>query len=553
MQQRLSDLLRLNRYRGNPVQMRQAIASYVVLTSALLAVSLGTFLDPEFSLLEPWAVFALLVLAAGVVLWGLLWSGRLVLARRGLLALSTLALAYPWVVGSMTVTGVLATVMFLIVVALLAPPRWALAAALLAIGRDVLFLLTLPADNMEMGVLLTSGSFYLLFGVLFFLLAEGQRVTAQYWQTQSTARRAQLATLSSQVAQRVLSRMELNELLNETVEAVRESFEEIYHAQVFLIDEDGREALLKASTGTAGQQLLARGHKLPVGSQSVIGQVTLHGTPLVALSGEEGSVHRPNELLPETRTELALPLISQDRVIGALDVQSTTAHAFTDDHINVLQTLANQIAVAIDHARLFEAQQQALEENQRLVQRAREQVAQIQDLNRRLTRQAWSDYLERREDVTGVTVDFTTQRTLPDAEWTPAMQAALESPEATLPSRDRPVVTVPLTIRGQAIGAMEFEVEKGQALDPEQLDLVQEVSNRLALALENTRLYNEAQQLARREAIINQLGARLQSVIGFQDVLVTAARGLQDVLAAPRVAIRLGTPPAGEQPEEERA
>jgi GAF domain-containing protein len=127
------------------------------------------------------------------------------------------------------------------------------------------------------------------------------------------------------------------------------------HVQHYLMDREDRFAMLRASTGDAGKQLLSIRHKLEKGSLSVIGAVTAEARPVLALdTGTVDVVHKPNPYLPHTRSEMALPLIIKGNVVGALDVQSNRSNAFSDEDVSVLTTLAAQISVAIDNARLFE-------------------------------------------------------------------------------------------------------------------------------------------------------------------------------------------------------
>ncbi len=163
---------------------------------------------------------------------------------------------------------------------------------------------------------------------------------------------------------------QVDDLLQQTVELIRERFG-FYHAQVFLLDERGEWAVLRASTGEAGRQLLARGHKLQVGSRSVIGRVTADGVPVVARDTDKDSVHRKNELLPQTRAELAVPMKLGERVIGALDVQSVKPDAFGEDDVVALQILANQIAIAVNNARLLHRVQDTLRTTSDLYTRSR--------------------------------------------------------------------------------------------------------------------------------------------------------------------------------------
>lgn len=540
---RLQRLLGLNRY-SEKYEYNQAIASYIVIFGGILSISFSSFLDPQFDIREFWAMLSIAIVLILIVLLLLLLSGRLVPTRRGVLALATVAgVGYYWMTGEVSEPGIMAGMLFLVTTALLSNQWGVLIATALVVGKEILAYITAVPGGSGISTVLALGTFELFIGFLLFVLANGWQQGLRTYAIEAAERRARLNELTTDVMRNIFKRLDLETLLDETVGLIRDRFDEIYHAQVFLMDEAHQVAILKASTGEAGRQLLARKHSLAVGSQSVIGQVTLHGVPVVALSGE-GSVHRHNELLPNTQTELALPLISGDQVIGALDVQSETAHAFTDDDISVLQALANQIAIAIDNATLFAEQQTTLEENQRLAENARTQVTQIQDLNRRLTRMAWGQHLERYNEIPALTIDFEQDIARPEARWTPGMQAAIEASDNTLPASDTPTLAVPLTVRGQAVGAMEFELEDGVELEVEQVTLLQEIASRLSLSLESNRLFEEAQRLAQREAIVNEFGAQLQAVSGIENVLATAAQGLQEVLGAPRVAIRLGTPPA---------
>ncbi|MDX1994520.1 MAG: GAF domain-containing protein [bacterium] len=175
-----------------------------------------------------------------------------------------------------------------------------------------------------------------------------------------TERRARQLETSAQVSQSASTILDLQVLMPRLVNLIKDAFG-YDHVQIFLMDEDDQYALLRASTGEAGRQLLAINHKLKKGSRSVIGQVTTTGRPQIALDTTSTEVvHLPNPLLPDTRSEMALPLIIKGQVVGALDVQSNQPNAFGDEDVNVLTTLAAQISIAIENARLYEgAQQQA--------------------------------------------------------------------------------------------------------------------------------------------------------------------------------------------------
>lgn len=174
-------------------------------------------------------------------------------------------------------------------------------------------------------------------------------------------RRAVELQTAALVARETSGTLDLDILLKRMVDLLCERFG-FYHASVFLVDEDREFAVVRESTGLAGEEMKARGHKLAIGSRSIIGSVTASGQPLVVNDVSRSATHRKNPLLPNTRAELGIPLKLGDRIIGALDVQSTQVNAFHPDDVAVLQILADQIAVAIENARAYTISLEAVEE-----------------------------------------------------------------------------------------------------------------------------------------------------------------------------------------------
>lgn len=172
-----------------------------------------------------------------------------------------------------------------------------------------------------------------------------------------TQRTLNLQKTTAMVSRQLTTQLDLEELLKQSVEVIRTQFEDIYHAQVFLVDKTTQQARLRASTGEVGQRLLSRQHALAVGGVSVIGKVTSNGEPVLVSDTRTDPVHKVNELLPNTLTELALPMRAAGGVIGALDVQSEKANAFSEEDIQTLQTLADQMAIAVENARLYRTAQ----------------------------------------------------------------------------------------------------------------------------------------------------------------------------------------------------
>lgn len=320
---------------------------------------------------------------------------------------------------------------------------------------------------------------------------------------------------------------DLQYLIDRVVNLVTDRFANIYHAQIFLLDDEARFAVLRASTGAAGTTLLARGHRLEVGSRSVIGQVTSLGQVVVARDIGTSDIHRRNEFLPDTRAELAVPLRVGDRVIGALDVQSYQRDTFAADQIRVLEIMADQIAIAIENARLFQqTQRQATDDERR---------------QRALTRHTWSQYLydqrqARLESVAGQTAN--------PADLESLRQTAAERGAAVVgaPSAHHTIgFAVPIRLRGETLGAVAWEVAEA-GFDRNKVLLAQELTDRLAISLENARLFTQSQRATERERLVNEISTRLTGQTDIDRILRTAVREVGQALRVPQVSIHLHAP-----------
>ncbi|MCZ7547251.1 MAG: GAF domain-containing protein [Anaerolineae bacterium] len=251
------------------------------------------------------------------------------------------------------------------------------------------------------------------------------RVTAR---TRDIATIAEIGRIATQIH-------DVDVLLPRMVNLIQQAFG-FYHVQLFMLDDSGRYAVLKASTGEAGEELLRRRHSLTVGSQSVIGQVTLTGDPVIALDTEGADViHRPNALLPDTRSEMALALRIGNRIVGALDVQSVEPNAFDQDHVSVFQGMADQIAVAINNAALLGESEARLR--------------QIEQLNRQLVGDTWRRHMQ---NYANGTLAFTADPggMQPAGEATPTQTRALTSGEPVIQRRDEGIhVALPSGMAGR--------------------------------------------------------------------------------------------------------
>jgi GAF domain-containing protein/HAMP domain-containing protein len=339
---------------------------------------------------------------------------------------------------------------------------------------------------------------------------------------------------TQEIGRYAASQRDLQTLIDRVVDLIIERFPSIYHAQIFLLDDERRSAMVRASTGEVGRELIRRGHQLGVGSISVIGQVTDQGRTIHARDTEASQVHRPNPLLPDTRAELAIPLRVGETIIGALDVQSREREAFTDDLINVLTTMADQVAIAIQNARLF----QEVERRSNEMERA----------NRAETLRAWQIYMrDQRARVLEKTEGQPNSEQLEDLR----RAAMISGQPVTGPKTTRNTypVAVPIVVRGQILGAVEWELPAA-TFTPDKIELARELAARLAVSLDNARLFEESRRSAERERIVNEIAASLTAQTSIDSILQTAVREVGQALRAPKVSIRL-RPADAAQPKAE--
>lgn len=335
--------------------------------------------------------------------------------------------------------------------------------------------------------------------------------------------RAREFAATQEIGRVATTQRDLQRLMDSVVELITQRFSNIYHAQIFLNDADNVYAVLRASTGEAGRELLARGHRLAVGSVSVIGQATGQGRVIVARDTSASPVHRRNELLPDTRAELAIPLRVGDRVIGALDVQSKLGNAFTEGQIGVLQTMADQVAIAIENARLYEE--------------AARRAAEIEEGNRRATQRAWADFMRDQRSMTllrhaGAQTDTDISELRRQAQREGRTLIGRPTERGTIP------IAVPVMLRGQILGAVEWELPT-QGFGEDKIELAEELAARLAVSLDNARLFQESRRAVERERMVNLIAGRLAAQTSIDDLLKTAVREAGQAVRAPAVGIRL--------------
>lgn len=346
---------------------------------------------------------------------------------------------------------------------------------------------------------------------------------------QELDRRARYLEATAVVARDAASVLDVEQLLERMVYLISEKFD-FYHAGLFLLDQAREWAILRAASSAGGQQMLARGHRLRVGAQGIVGYVAQVGQSQIALDVGADRHFFNNPDLPETRSEMALPLRVQDEVIGVLDVQSVAPEAFSAEDVEVLQTLADQVAMAIHNARLFLQTRQALEAERRAYGES--------------SREAWLEFL-RSQAILGFVKDGATLRPLADV-WSPEMRRAIQTGHTVVEKpgpTTAPALAIPIRVRDQTIAVLNAVLPADlPQWTPDQIALLEAISGQLAQALERARLYEETRLRAARERTVAETTGRMREPVELTGVLQVAAAEMRRVLDLEELVVRLATP-----------
>lgn len=338
-------------------------------------------------------------------------------------------------------------------------------------------------------------------------------------------RASQLEAISS-VARTIALMQEVNTLLPAITKLISEQFG-FYHVGIFLLDEHHKNAILRASNSEGGQRMLNRQHSLPVNLHSIVGYSISRAEPRIAVEVGVDSTYFNNPDLPETRSEIALPLRVAGRVIGALDVQSTMTDAFSQEDISLLTTLADQVAIAIENARLFSEGHTALEESKAMFEK--------------YTQQEWSNFA-RQAKSTGFVFDGKQVFPLGNQEKRERLKALPQTGRLSL-EKESVSIAIPIKLRGQAIGVLDVRSKRGQRQwTQDEITMLEAAAERAALALETARLVESAQRRAARERAIGDISAKIGAVSNLESILQTAVEELgRKIGGATEVSLEIST------------
>lgn len=333
--------------------------------------------------------------------------------------------------------------------------------------------------------------------------------------------------LVAQAARDITSAKSLDNLLNLSTSLILERFQ-LYHAGIYLLDTNREYAVLVSSPTEAGRLMIANGHKLGVGSTSIVGRVASTGEPRIALDVELDLVHLDNPLLPASRSEMALPLKVENRTIGVLDVQSDQPRAFNENDIAIMQVLADQLGVAIERARLL----QQVEDN----------LKEIQRVSGESTQASWRSLAER-SMLKNTGYRFDNVRIQPVSVTNNLGASAMQSGKLTVQEEDgigqprQALAAIPIKLRGQSIGVITVRLREGYSENT--INTLEQAVERLAASLESARLFEEARLRADREQAISQVTTAISSAPEFDAILRTTVEEIGRSLGNSEVSIQL--------------
>ena len=330
-------------------------------------------------------------------------------------------------------------------------------------------------------------------------------------------RRATQFEALAQVTRAITSIRDLQELLPHITTVISDQFG-FYHVGIFLLDDANEFAVLSAANSAGGKQMLERRHRLRVGEQGIVGNVTLTGNPRIAMDVGVDAVFFDNPELPDTHSEMALPLKSGKLIVGALDVQSTERGAFTEEDIQMLGLLADQVSLAIENARLFDETRRALSE--------------AEFISHQLTREAWAR-MPVENKLLGYRYGIAGSSPLRESLDVQELKKA----QTTSSQKQGNQVVVPIELRGETIGTLVVQPSLTVELNQDQIDLIKAVAERVALSAENARLFEETTRRAERERLVSDITGKIRSVNDPQLMIQTAMEELRKALGASKVEV----------------
>jgi len=329
----------------------------------------------------------------------------------------------------------------------------------------------------------------------------------------------------SQVVSAISSIQDLETLLPQITKVISEQFN-IYHTGIFLLDNNREFAILRAANSEGGKKMLAREHKLAVGQTGIVGFVAVTGQPRIASDVGADAVFFDNPDLPNTHSEIALPLRYAGQIIGALDVQSTQSNAFSQDDVEILITLADQVASAIKNTL-------ALEE-------ARDTISKFQSSVNEKTYESWK-VMQSKSLGLGFQLTGSVIKPLDAPLEGGHIQQALAQNKAVLSTGENAPsnLAIPIRLRGQTVGIINLRTNNNYKLTKDDAEIAEAVTERLSLAIESATLLQATQHRADIERLTTDISSKIGSSTRFETILQTAAQELSRALGGSDVLVQI--------------
>jgi GAF domain-containing protein/HAMP domain-containing protein len=326
---------------------------------------------------------------------------------------------------------------------------------------------------------------------------------------------------AAEVARDAASAPSLEDLLDQAARLIMDRFG-FYHTGIFLVDEKHEFAVLRASPSAAGKTMLANQHRLRIGEQGIVGMVAATGEPRIALDTGVDPVYFSNPFLPNTHSEMALPLKTAEGTLGVIDIQSDQPEAFTQDDIAIVRVMADQLAIAIQRTELL--------------QQVQVQLQQLEERQQQFTKASWRGFTQTGMPNIGYRFDNVRLEPIkqPDIQAVKSAGAGSASGKAT----DSRYLEIPVRLRGETIGMVKLRFQSGQAPDVTAA-VANQIADRLATALENARLLEESQRRAKKERAIGEITSKISASVNMRNVLQTAVEELGRALPGSDVVIQL--------------
>ncbi|HXF84068.1 MAG TPA: GAF domain-containing protein [Anaerolineales bacterium] len=335
--------------------------------------------------------------------------------------------------------------------------------------------------------------------------------------------------LAAQIAQETAAAKDLNDLLNRSTKLIIERFN-LHHAGIFLLDDKGEYAVLIASPTKVGQEAIAREYKVHVAEPDIVARVIKSRQPELQRHLTSTENRHASFIVPNTQSELVLPLMVEEKIIGVLDIHSENAEAFNQDDIAIMQILADQLATSIERTQLLQQVQQ--------------RAAELEIAYGRTTRERWRAFLF--SGILGHTgYRFDNIRIQPISDIPAPGDKALRSGSTII--QENGMVAIPIKLRGQTIGAVTVKLKEGY--NQRTISTLEQAIERLAASLESARLYEEARLRADREQTISLLTSAITSSTEYDEILRTTIREIGTILGETEVAIQILENPNGHQTE----